>query len=383
MKKNLVAVFFFLTAFNSVTPLNCSSVPGITVSEVPFSYTVFNFNANEGWLLSAEGDKAASSLNGRNLFLDFSGGAKSISISPTPVSMLGRVEKIRLKVRGTTKDHSVHFYIQTHFMTFHKVVGKLNGSGEQELVIDAPPGNGWLWREGENDGEVHGPLRLLEIKIEGNNEMDECRLELISLAIEGKIAENKLCVMTSQCLPGNDPVTFKAKIRSVSDKSLKGTLTWTILSWDKQELEKGKKAVSVSPSGIENIFSIKTAIKNPALKFAEATFHLDIPGQEIPDADACWLAPNEMQNDTSLVSETSFGMGAYLGRYHGKELEQMAIKAKESGVKWIREDFEWGGIEPKKGKYNWAFTDPTVWANRIFCVGFSLNSVTVFFLSQL
>ena len=49
------------------------------------------------------------------------------------------------------------------------------------------------------------------------------------------------------------------------------------------------------------------------LTLAEATLHLDIPGQTIPDADACWLAPNEVQNDTSLISQTSFGMGAYLG----------------------------------------------------------------------
>jgi hypothetical protein len=360
MKKTLIAAIIFFTAYSFHTQLLWSGVTGRTLSEVPFSYTVFNFNAIEGWLLSADGDKGSSELNGKTLTLDFKKGAKSVSLSPTPVSMLGRVEKIRLKVRGTARDHTVHLYIQTHFMTFHKAVGKFAGSGEQELVIDAPPGNGWQWSEGENDGEIHGPLRLLEIKIEGNNAKDECRLELISLAIEGQTAENKLCVMTSICSPGNDPVTFKAKVRSVSDKLLKGTLSWDILSWDRKELEKGKKAVSVSPSGVENIFSIKTAIKNPALKFAEATFHLDIPGQAIPDADACWLAPNEAQNDTCLVSATSFGMGAYLGRYHGKELEQMAIKAKESGVKWIREDFEWGGIEPAKEKFNWTFTDSVV-----------------------
>jgi hypothetical protein len=53
-------------------------------------------------------------------------------------------------------------------------------------------------------------------------------------------------------------------------------------------------------------------------------------------------------------------MGAYLGRYHGRELEQMAQKAKESGVKWIREDFQWGDIEKEKGKFSWAFTDSVV-----------------------
>jgi hypothetical protein len=167
-------------------------------------------------------------------------------------------------------------------------------------------------------------------------------------------------LLTSEALSGNNPLTFIAKVRSIGDIPLNGTLNWSVLSWDKKELEKGKKEIKIAPGAIENAFTIKTNLKNPALRFAEATFHLDIPGQVIPDADACWLAPNEIQNDTSLISQTSFGMGAYLGRYHGTELEQIAVKAKESGVKWIREDFEWGTIETEKGKFNWAFNDSVV-----------------------
>jgi len=358
MGKKLIIIITFLTGLGAILSPLKSSAP--VTKEVPFSYTVFNFNHIEGWRLSEEGEKGSSELNEKSWRLDFTQGAKSISISPTPISMLGRVEKIHLKVRGTTNDHPVHIYIQTHFMTFHKVVGKLSGSGEQDLVFNAPPGNDWLWKEGENDGEVHGPLRLLKIEIEGNNIRDKCKLELISLAVEGKIDENKLCLLTSESVSENNPLTFKAKVRSIGNKQLKGTLSWSVLSWDKQELEKGKKEITVAPSARENVFTIKTGIKNTALKFAEVIFHLDIPGQAIPDADACWLAPNEIQNDTNLISKTSFGMGAYLGRYHGTELEQMALKAKEAGVKWIREDFEWGGLEPEKGKFNWAFNDSVV-----------------------
>jgi hypothetical protein len=358
MKNKLITLITFLSGIGFFLSPTKASSEGI--KEVPFSYVVFNFQAGEGWRLSAEGEKGSSVLNENSLLLDFTKGAKSLSISPTPISMLGRVEKIRLKVRGSAKDHPVHFYIQTHFMTFHKVVGKLSQSGEQELVFDAPPGNDWLWRDGENDGEVHGPLRLMEIKIEGNNSSDECRLELLSLSVEGKIAENRLCLLTSVALPGNDPVSYNVKVRSIGSKPIKGTLSWTVSGWDKQVLEKGKREVTIAPSARENIFTIKTGIKKPSLKFAEAIFHLEIPGQFVPDVDACWLAPNEIQHDTKLNPLSSFGMGAYLGRYHGRELEQMALKAKEFGVKWIREDFQWAGIEPEKGIFNWAFTDSVV-----------------------
>ncbi len=355
----ITIITLFAGLYIQSAPLKSSENKSIA-NERSFSYTIYDFGADEGWTLSTEGDKGNSELKGKSCRLDFSKGAKSISISPTPVSMLGRVTKIRLKVKGAAGDHPVHFYIQTHFMIFHKVIGKLSGSGVQELLFDAPPGNEWLWKEGENDGNVHGPLRLLEIKFEGNKTEDECKLELISLSIEGKVAEDKLCVLTSQCLtPGNN-ITFIAKIRSIADIPIKGKLSWSVLSWDKKELEKGSKPVTIAPAAISNIFTIGTGIRDPALKFAEITFHLDIPGQSIPDADACWLAPNEIQNDTNLVTETSFGMGAYLGRYHGKELEQMTLKAKESGVKWIREDFGWSNMEPEKGKFYWAFNDSVV-----------------------
>jgi hypothetical protein len=358
MRKKLITLIPFLTLSGILLTSLRASTP--ETKEVPFSYIVYTFKPGEGWNLSADGDKGSSVLTGKSLNLDFTNGAKSISLSPTPISMLGRVEKIRLKVRGTTNGHPIHIYIQTHFMTFHKVVGKLSGSGDQELVFNAPPGNDWKWQDGENDGEIHGPLRLMELKIEGNNIKDQCKLELVSLSIEGKIAENKLCLLTAVAATGSNPVTFIAKVRSIGNKSLNGTLSWSVFSWDKKELEKGKKDVKIDPAAKDNLFTIKTGIKNPDLKFAEVIFHLDIPGQSVPDVNACWLAPNEIQNDTSLNAQTSFGMGAYLGRYHGRELKQMALRAKESGVKWIREDFQWGDIEKEKGKFSWAFTDSVV-----------------------
>ena len=68
---------------------------------------------------------------------------------------------------------------------------------------------------------------LLEIQIEGNNIKDIIKLELLSLSVEGKIAENKLCVLTSECVPGNNPLTFIAKVRSIGDKPLNGILSWS------------------------------------------------------------------------------------------------------------------------------------------------------------
>jgi hypothetical protein len=331
-----------------------------TSREKDFSYTLFRFSRGEGWTLSSKGDKGTSGLSGNKLSFDFSGGTEYISVLPTPVSMLGNVSRIRLKVKGNGNEHPVHLYIQSHFMIFHKVIGTLPASGEKELITDAPPGNGWMWFDGENDGQVHGPLRLLEIRIEENNKNGKGDLELVSMSVEGHSAENKQCVFTAGASGNSLPVTFKANIRTISGTPLSGNLNWTIRDWDKSVIGKGSRKVTLQPGGKETDFIVPTGIKDLSLKFAEAIISLDIPGQTIPDADACWLAPLEKQNDTTQSAGSSFGMGAYLGRYHGKELEEMGRKAGEMGVKWIREDFAWLDIEPEKGKYNWAFTDSVV-----------------------
>ena len=61
-------------------------------------------------------------------------------------------------------------------------------------------------------------------------------------------------------------------------------------SWDKKELEKGSRAVTIVPGAIDNIYEIKTNIKRPTLKFIEAVFHVDIPGRTSPmPTCAGWL----------------------------------------------------------------------------------------------
>ena len=45
-------------------------------------------------------------------------------------------------------------------MTFEKTIGEFDGGDVSEIVVDAPPGDGWRWYGGENDGKRHGPLRI-------------------------------------------------------------------------------------------------------------------------------------------------------------------------------------------------------------------------------
>jgi hypothetical protein len=94
-----------------------------------------------------------------------------------------------------------------------------------------------------------------------------------------------------------------------------------------------------------------------SLKFAEAEFEFSAPGQTVPRVQAYWLASQAPYDDPDLRPESPFGMGIYLSRFDGEDRERVAQRARDAGVKWSREDFEWSRIEPARGMFDWAFHD--------------------------
>jgi hypothetical protein len=321
------------------------------------SYVAYRFEAGEGWRTRSSGDAGATQWDGKMWTLDFSRGAEWLSITPPDRSLLGKVEKIRFRARGTAKGHPVHLFFRTHFMTFHKDVGEFSGSGEQEIVADGPPGPGWQWFGGENDGKIHGPLRLGEIRLEANRVNDSCALEMLSATIEGSCRAEKRCVMTAEARTVDGQICFHCEVRALSEVALEGKLNWRVTDWDGNELEQGQREVNVPPGGEKLVAQIPAPKIPPDLKFVEAEFKLDIPGQEVSPAQACWLAPHEPRGDTTLRPESPFGMGVYLCRYQGAEMERVANLARDAGVKWSREDFTWARIERQKGQFHWDYYD--------------------------
>jgi hypothetical protein len=98
------------------------------------------------------------------------------------------------------------------------------------------------------------------------------------------------------------------------------------------------------------------------VNFIEAEFALNVADQEIPPAKTAWVAAPETKGDATLQPESLFGMGLYLYRYGGDarglaQMERAAQFARDAGVKWSREEFQWNRIEPRRGEYNWKFYD--------------------------
>ncbi len=325
------------------------------------SYVAYRFTGAENWSVRSSGNAGATQWKAPAWSLDFSQGAPWLGISPPDMSLLGRVNKVRLRARGAAKGHPVHLFLHTHFMTFHKVIGEFSGEGQQEIATDGPPGPGWQWFSGENDGKIHGPLRGGEIRLEAAGQKDRCNLEVLSLSIDGNCPPQRRCVMVASTKVGEGGSQFRAEIRALSQVALEGTLHWQFRDWDQRGLGLGNRRVTVPPGAQPLVIEVPLPAVPAGCRFVEAEFSLDLSGQRVPPVQAYWLAPQAASGDSTLRPESPFGMGIYLGRYHqGPEMERAARLARDAGVKWSREDLSWSRIEPQKGHFDWAFYDNLV-----------------------
>ena len=198
------------------------------------SYPAYRFASEEGWHPRAEGNGATSRLEGRTWTADFSQGARWLSLGVPDHVLLGNVDKIRLRVKGSAKGHPVRLVLHTHFMTFQKTIGEFSGEGEQELVTDGPPGPGWEWHGGENDGKIHGPLRLGEIGLAGAGNTSPCKLELLELTVDASCPAEKRCVLLAKSQGTGSNSIFMVRARALSDRPLKGDISLDIAGLGRQ-----------------------------------------------------------------------------------------------------------------------------------------------------
>ncbi len=332
---------------------------------VHVSYTPYTFDGSEEWRLTSKGDRGKSHFKEQKWHLDFTSGADWLGLRVPDRVLLGNVERIRLRVRGSAKGHPVHIYLRTHFMTFHKTIGEFSADGVQELVTEGPPGNGWKWYGGENDGKLHGPLRFAEIRIERNGKFDQCELKMEEVSLDVNCLPQKRCVMTGEVKELSGESHFVATIRALSEKPLHGEIHWTLRNWDQQTVENGNERIILLPSAKPTEVLVPLPSVDNNTNFVEADFRLDVPGQDVPNVQPCWMRPHEAHGDSKIVPDSPFGMGLYLYRYGSDpeglaEMERAAQMARDAGVKWSREEFAWARIEPKEGEYNWDFYDHVV-----------------------
>jgi hypothetical protein len=323
----------------------------------------YRFAPIERWSLRPHGPGGESQLDGRILRLDFRQGAQAFSLVPPDRSLPGNVDRIHLRVFGSVRELPVRLQLRTHFMTFHRSFGLLDGDGHLELATYGPPGPGWDWFGGENDGQLHGPLRVGEIRFERPRNRGVIEFELEELLIQASCPASKRCLVAAATTDSPDGPQFEFTVRTLTEAPIESVLHWALRNWEGDTLAHGEQPLELAPRTAPVQFTMPVPRDaQDHLKFIEAEFRLDAPGQNNPTVHAAWVAPLDQKGDTSLRPESPFGMGAYLYRYPATEagladMERAAAVAQAAGVKWSREEFQWARIEPRRGDFQWDFYD--------------------------
>ncbi len=355
--RRFLAVFIALSMLDALIQVNVGFCQNSGDSLFHAAYIAYSFVPEEGWQSVRRENSGGTSLSGKVWSLDFTGGAEELIVRAPDFGLMGSIDRIHLRAKGAAPGHPVRLYLRTHFMTFYKDIGSFDGAGEQVLSTGGPPGEGWKWRSGENDGRIHGPLRLTEIAVLGNGKEEKCSLELINVRIEASSPPDKKCQITARTREIDGRNHFTATLRSISEVPLNGKLSWRISNWEGRMLDEGKRNVTIPARTEPVLVTVPVNEKSFKYKFIEANFSLEVPGQEIYPADACWVEHPEPHGTSALEPESSFGMDLRVSWHEGDEREEAARMGMEAGVKWSREPFSWSRVQPREGIFEWDYYD--------------------------
>jgi len=332
-------------------------------TNVRVRFAAYRFLASEGWNLRAHGPPGNSRLTGRFLHLDFSQGADAFSLVPPDRVLFGTVEQLWLRVYGSVRPMPVSVVLRTHFMNFHRQLGILEGDGHLELSTAGPPGPDWGWSGGENDGQLHGPLRLGEIRFERPKSSEVVKLELEEILVESSAPPNKRCLAHAEVLDSPSGPDFLFSVRTLTDEAIPAVVRWQLRDWEGHRLAEGRRDIDLARQAEPVQFTMPVpAAERERLQFIEAEFELEAHDQETAPVHTAWVAPLDGEGDPQLQSESPFGIGAYFYRYPDHpagwaEMRRAAKVAQTAGVKWSREEFQWARIEPRRGEFQWDFYD--------------------------
>lgn len=294
------------------------------------------------------------------LTLDFSGSSKNATLNFPQRTLPGITRQMKLKGKGDPAGLKITLHAYTHFMTFYKELSPTLTPEGFEFSTDMPPGNGWGYVGGENDGKIHGPLRLGRIEWR-SSESKIYKLEDFDILLTSTALSDSVFMQYAKNTPSENEkeLNFTWYAQSMAAEPLKGKLSYTLKNWNGDILQRAEREVTLAPK-LENTSETFRTPLPENLNFLEAVFTFSAPGLRQEPAACTWLGNFPRNSDYSMDPHSPFGMGIYLYRLSTNQMGKVAQMAAQAGVKWSREEFNWGMLEPRKGEYNWPFFDHLV-----------------------
>ncbi|MBR4748465.1 MAG: hypothetical protein IK083_02690, partial [Abditibacteriota bacterium] len=274
------------------------------------------------------------------------------------MDLRGTVESISVPV---TKKGSVTVRTACQF-DFFEMTKEADGPG----AVVFPCGKkmeGWTVNALSFAGELYAPLRLMEI-VYHDTEPDGAPV------CETVIQSSERITAAPEWEAKDGKAVFTVKARCLSDEPVKTDLFLDVRDYNGALVRAIKKKVALSGMGREDVFTFEVPFgKEPFLEASVRFGSVPAIGYAAPaltDSDRCSTVALDMRESaygsvrSAELDQTPFGMGVYLYRRQGEWIGKTAQLAGDIGVKWTREEFNWGAIEQEKGVLNYAHYDQLV-----------------------
>ena len=321
---------------------------GLSESE----YTVLDFSAEAGW--QRRSNNPGESYNAGVVVH----GAGTAHLAAPSTTLLGEPQTLTLRLSTETPGTTVSMRLWSHFQAFDRELGIIKEAGEHQLTAYLGPMTDWKHSGGQNDGAIHGGLRLGEVYLRRPEGSGQAITMLSEVRVRSHAAPGRAIfgVLRSEAGPS---ARFELGLRSLSREKIRAAARYEMRTLSGELLHRGAQSVELPPAAEE--VSVPAAAPFGTHALLEATFTLHVPGQE----DQKWVASCARPKGLPRIGtgpESPIGMGMYMYRYNlspesQAEQERLAEMGAAAGVRWSREEFGWARMEPRKGKFEWEFYD--------------------------
>jgi len=271
------------------------------------------------------------------------------------VILYGRPNKISFDIENNTPNAILVLRLGSQAQSFQKQVATLTGKTDH-IEVDIANLESWDHFGGNNDGIVTYPLRLLDISIYS---FVDGEVKISPVKIETILGSSPKVVLKSKTISENNNIIgFPCEVTNIDKTKKNGELVYTIRDYSGKELFSKKENIQILPNTEGQTYSIN--YKNNNNKYLNCEFAYIENEKVINRTTKSYTDKNLPNKKATFMPESIFSAGLYLARYNVTEASKIAELGKNAGVKWTREEFSWGRIEPERGKYDWEFYDKIV-----------------------
>jgi hypothetical protein len=291
------------------------------------------------------------------------GGGKTVTLA-THQALLGKPRTLVLNVSSSARDVTMTVVLQSHFQRFEKDIVIPASDSPAPIRLSLEGLTDWRHAGGENDGIVRPPLRLVGLRIGPFEQNRETKIHLGPIEIETLADPGEEVLLYGRGrVSDHGRAEFRLFARSLFEDDLRIEIPWRLGTFEGVTLDRGRLPAVLRGGAVQSEATVTADIGD--LPFAEMEFEVPLPSGATQSVRVTATRPFVPVEHPKADPSSIFGMGLYLYRYPNTEegfrqMDRAAALAAAAGVKWSREEFNWGRIEPKKGEFRWEFYDRMV-----------------------